>query len=289
MLLPHIQNVAALGLCDAAGHVRADRVMSLLASGVDPNARFDDLPSPFSGVAGDWASAEKSTHPPATYDDDTVLPALCRASEGVRLEHRPAQLKIMTALLQHGADPYMLFRQSIFVYRSTAIFPGHVGDPEWGKEEGELLRIRCCNMQLQENALLHERRRQREESGTQDNHNWDSESDNFYDLDYIPTVPRKFGVYSIIHSLLEDGHFVRPVLDFLVEKNNLDLERRDPQGRTLFLAACRNPLGLDASIDGTFRQLVYDGILVENCYPQPNSPWRRYEHPDTKPAPGRLF
>jgi hypothetical protein len=37
-----IRNLAALELCHATGQGWVTRVESLLASGVDPNARFDD-------------------------------------------------------------------------------------------------------------------------------------------------------------------------------------------------------------------------------------------------------
>lgn len=77
-MLSHIQNLAVLDLFDAASEADVDRVEALLESGVDPNAHFDDLPSPLFGVEDDWASAEKSTYPPVAYDDDTMLPALCR-------------------------------------------------------------------------------------------------------------------------------------------------------------------------------------------------------------------
>ena len=63
-MLLEVQDVAALDLCEATGEGRTDRVESLLAAGVHPNARFDNLKSVFSGVAKDWASEEKSARPP---------------------------------------------------------------------------------------------------------------------------------------------------------------------------------------------------------------------------------
>lgn len=104
----------------------------------------------------------------------------------------------------------------------------------------------------------------------------DYESDSDYDfaLCYKPQYPRRYGVSSVAHSLLEDGRFVRPILDLC---NSLDLERRDPQGRTMFLAACRSTLGLDASIDAIYKNLDMDPAthaLRENPYPHPDNPWR---------------
>lgn len=69
-----IVNVPALDLCEAAAEGSVDRVESLLALGVDPNARFDDLDSVLSGVAEDCTS--DSTQPPIFFPDHTEWPAL---------------------------------------------------------------------------------------------------------------------------------------------------------------------------------------------------------------------
>lgn len=94
-------------------------------------------------------------------------------------------------------------------------------------------------------------------------------------LEYEPKYPHTYGLRSVVHSMLEDGAFVKPILDFLGD--GLDLERQDPQGRTLFLSACRNPLGLDAAIDGVYHGLTRgrQGIYY-NPYPQPNNAWSKF-------------
>lgn len=291
----NIQNLAVLDLCDAAAEADVDRVETLLASGVDPNARFDDVPSPLFGVADDWASIEKSTHPPVPYDDDTVLPALRRAAHDLQSRDRSAVTRIMTALLQHGADPYALFRQSIHVYRIVPAFPGETKDPGADDEETDLLITRNCEDQIQQCDLKLERRRQLAQEAPAADEDEEYESDWEIDdvdvaLSWEPEFPRKFGAYSIIHSLLEDGMMVKPVLDFLGD--NLDVERRDPQGRTLFLAACRSKLGLDASIEGRYNGLKQHSRfgdlrgLRENPYPQPDNPWRQCEQGDTTTCTG---
>lgn len=43
-----------------------------------------------------------------------------------------------------------------------------------------------------------------------------------------------------MYALLEDGAFIQPILDCL--SHSLDVGRRDPQDRTLFLAANTDPL-----------------------------------------------
>ena len=59
-----------------------------------------------------------------------------------------------------------------------------------------------------------------------------------------------WGLRSLLHALLEDGARVDPILNR--SDSNLDIERCDPQGRTLFLSMCRNSIGADARIDAVF-------------------------------------
>lgn len=204
----------------------------------------------------------------------------------------------MTALLKHGADPYALFRQFIHIYRIVPAFPGEPKDPEADDEENDLLAMRNCEEQIQHCDLKLERRRRLAEETPAAEGDSDYSSDWEIDdidnaLNYKAEYPRKFGAYSIVHTLLEHGLMVKPVLDFLGD--NLDVERRDPQGRTLFLAACRSKLGLDASIEGRYDGLRqhsrFSGLrgLRENPYPQPDSPWKHYESGDTMTCTGRTL
>lgn len=96
--------------------------------------------------------------------------------------------------------------------------------------------------------------------------------DNFEEcIDYEARFPHNYGACSVMHSLLEDGAFIQPILKFL--GTSLDVERRDPQGRTLFLAACRSKLGLDGAVDGAF-VCLRQGQAMPNPYPQPRNPWQ---------------
>lgn len=65
-------------------------------------------------MAEDWASDEKSAQPPIFSPDHIERPALRRATEdtGVRYvdPEEPKTIRLLTALLQHDADPYALFR-----------------------------------------------------------------------------------------------------------------------------------------------------------------------------------
>lgn len=280
--MPQVDNITALELCDAATNGSVDRVESLLASGVDPNVGFDGLASTLSEVADDWASVEKSTCSPILFFDHTEAPALRRAAQdgnAKAVKNRGRAAQIMTILLQHGADPYAMFRQPIQIHQGQPLYPGDTEDKDFSDEETDLMMVTMNHTEVLRKALELEELRQQGISEPEYGDS-DYESDCEYDmaLAYQPQYPRKYGVCSTLHSLLELGKPVRPVLDFLGDK--LDLERRDPQGRTLFLAACRSPIGLDASIDGDFHALSQDSTyhgLRENPYPQPNNPWRQSE------------
>ncbi|EEP76426.1 predicted protein [Uncinocarpus reesii 1704] len=61
-----------------------------------------------------------------------------------------------------------------------------------------------------------------------------------------------YGICSVIHSIFENGGQVLPFFD---EEFNLDIERRDPQGRTVLHSVCRSILGADAILGDVYREL----------------------------------
>jgi ankyrin repeat protein len=75
------------------------------------------------------------------------------------------------------------------------------------------------------------------------------------------------GLRSVLNAILEDGGLIHPFL----ELPNLVLEYRDPQGRTLFLSACRSAIGADthtnSAIYGTFFNL-HESKFNRNPFPQ---------------------
>lgn len=163
-------------------------------------------------------------------------------------------------MLQHGADPYALFRQPIRIFQDEPVFPGQARDTEWDDEDADLRLARLTRTGIIEKALRleHQRRCRERATSTQEANDpfYDFEYDAEGSIDYQDRFPRRYGVCRIIHSLLEDGIFVKPVLDVL--GNKLDIERRDPRGHTLFLAACRSTLGLDATVSGIYTSLFRD-------------------------------
>ncbi|KAL4996289.1 ankyrin repeat-containing domain protein [Aspergillus recurvatus] len=258
-----IQNLAALDLCHATAEGWEDRVKSLLASGVDPNSRWDDwepAPAETDGV--------RASQPRFAFEA-TYMPALCRAAwENCDLAKT---MRLMTALLQHGADPYALFRQPIFNYKLLPVFPGDGGDPEYEADEHDLNGIKFALWDIIDQAL----RPEYERLGI-----WGERTGRFglpepYDhIDFEPRFPHEYGACSALHTLLEAGAFVEPILKYLGD--GLDVEQRDPQGRTLFLAACRSTLGLDGAVDGVFLSLTQARALP-NPYPQPGNPWQEFQ------------
>ena len=296
-MLLEVRDVAALELCEAVGGGDIGRVESLLATGVDPNARFDNLDSVFSGVAEAWASDGKSAKPPLFNDDQTEQPALRRATGesegGCSYLDKPKAAQIMSALLQHGADPYALYREPILQYRYLRLYPGQTRDEEVYDESTDLDQVGFARRGIIEKALRLELKRRHLEQGVYDP-NRDEFIRNFEDrlddlIEYLD-LSVNYGVRSVIHALLEGGMFVQPIFDFLGD--TLDVDRRDPQGRTLFLAACRSTVGPDAATSGVYGGLStidYDTGIHENPYPQPDNPWREFEAKNSKACTGPTF
>lgn len=273
-----IRDLPALDLCHATAEGWENRVESLLASGVDPNARFDDSAPVLFGLADDGAREIKATQPPQFCFEATEMPALRRAARdsGVDTSENCDLAKterLMTTLLKHGADPYALFRQPIFSFKLFPVFPGDTGDPEYDDDESDLDAVKFARRGIINKTLRLEYERRgllgkRQEPGSQ---GYGFDIDFEENIDYEPRFPHRYGACSVIHSLIEDGAFIQPILNFLGD--SLDVERRDPQGRTLFLAACRSMLGLDGAVDGVFLSLTQTWALP-NPYPQPRNPWQ---------------
>lgn len=285
-----IRDFAVLELCGAADWHDFKRVEDLLSSGVDPNARFDSLESVLFGVEEDWASGESGAPPPIFFNDESEQPPLYRAAAGCSPRDNSQITSFVKVLLQCGADPYALFRQRIILHHEGYIFPGGYLDDE--KESDEFLDL--CHGAFARRGIIDESRRvdmeraKLEHESNPEAHsiykynNFEEDIFQEYDnecwINHEDRLPHPYGVRSVIHSLLEGAKFVKPIFDFLGD--NLDVERRDPQGRTLFLAACLSELGLDGTVDGICTTSRVER-MAENPYPQPDNPWRPFERPFT--------
>ncbi|CAL5872092.1 uncharacterized protein PFLUO_LOCUS6349 [Penicillium psychrofluorescens] len=270
MLPPEVQNFAALDLWYAAFTGSVARVESLLAAGVDPNARFEDLPSRFSGVAEDWCSPEKNTHPPIFHLDlSQAPPLLCAAADvytrGARVKSRQTLTRMTTALLYRGADPYALFRQPIHTFQGRGLFPEEPGVEEFDFEQADFSMAEMFTTELIRKELeFNDLRQQGKRIPAMEDSDYGTDEEYETATEYTPPYPRNYGVRSVIHALFEEALLISPVLSFLGDRDALDIQRRDPESRTLFLAACRSPLGLDASIEATFRSLRADTAAFDS-------------------------
>lgn len=279
-----IKNLAALDLSNAISQGWVNRVESLLASGVDPNALFHGEEAALSALPDDAAPEENTTHPPQFYSEPTEWPALRQAVRdydgGPKEVCDLAKTKsLMTTLLKHGADPYGLFRLPIFHYQSVPLFPGDETHPDYVADE-DLHATTAARIGIFNKTLRREYERLGLLGAAQEADLWHSYYfDDTYDdcTFYEHRTPRKYGTCSVLHRLLEDGGFCLPIFEYLGD--NLDVERRDFQGRTLFLAACRSTIGLDAAVDGAYANILSSPGLP-NPYPQPDNPWQ-VEMPQT--------
>lgn len=137
-----IKNLAALDLSHATAEGWVNRVESLLAAGVDPNALYhgEDV---LAGPHDEDALNENATQLPHFYSEPTEMPALRRALRdyggNIREGRDLAKTAVlMTTLLKHNADPYALFRQPVFHYESIPVFPGDVKHPKYDDDESDL-------------------------------------------------------------------------------------------------------------------------------------------------------
>jgi ankyrin repeat protein len=78
-------------------------------------------------------------------------------------------------------------------------------------------------------------------------------------------ISSQFGLRSLLHAMLEDGAFIKPILEF----PGIDFENKDPQGRPLFLSMCRSALGADAAPDACMDDICRDLVRYSyNPYPE---------------------
>jgi ankyrin repeat protein len=70
-----------------------------------------------------------------------------------------------------------------------------------------------------------------------------------------------YGIRSLLHAMLEDSKFVEPILS--CDTLELDVETRDPQGRTLLHSACRSTMGADVLLNVT--EHVLQAPVDDSC------------------------
>jgi ankyrin repeat protein len=267
----------------------------LLAAGANPNWRCSHADESNSLCVDEtWASGKISTelefwpsrreYYPLFWAGIAPHPGGAEAANPWK-EHLSA---LQTILLKYGANPFARFRQPLAPQKYSG-FPGvdrysntdeeharvmfDLKDMPWMSQYS--LRYR---EQQGEIRPIYEERKEEEMERSKEFFDLklfnDSFADEFTTFDSSfpdpSTVFSHFGVRSVLHALLEDGGFVKPILE-----SGIDLEHRDPQGRTLFLSACRSILGADAAIDGKIDDIHWDtenGGFLFNPFPQTDLP-----------------
>ncbi|KAF5711551.1 hypothetical protein FMUND_8946 [Fusarium mundagurra] len=178
------------------------------------------------------------------YGEQFQPPLYCAANNvGIGPKSNEERAQMIVSLLRHGSDPYQEFPQALYCpdrsSKPRAPFPGE--DPP------------CTSypeFPIEANTLDWKREDQHPHFSDDE---WENEE----------TVPA-WGVRHIIHAIIEDGGFLKPFIDYPGFLESLDLEHRDPQGRTLLLSACRSAVGADVLAKTCFNEVHWK---VENASP----------------------
>ncbi|KAF4434715.1 hypothetical protein FACUT_7774 [Fusarium acutatum] len=211
-----------------------------LSSGVDPNVQPERAHELISAVNPDWYVQD----PPPQFErhGEQLQPPLYCAADMVNHdpEYMKEGLQMIHSLLRHGSDPYLEFPQALYhdddFHKPRAPFPGE-----------DRLRRSIPDAPVGADSP-------------------DSLSDEYYldeELGCDDEVPQ-WGVRHLIHAIIEDGGCLKPIIDYRGFLESLELEHRDPQGRTLLLSACRSAVGADVLAGTWFNEVHWK---VENVSP----------------------
>ena len=245
----------------------------LLAAGTDPNLRLDSADGNLSGVKEGWATGDPSTEREFLCSWREMYPLHWAGTGHVISQHREKQhlAELQKLLLAHGADPYALFRQPLRPRQPFFLFPGVVESKDPVEDELGYSAIDGFeSMEAEEHSKYNAYKINRDAAAIAEakerGDDYDDDDETAYRSEASMT-PEEYGARSLIHAMLEDGALVKPILDL----PDLDIERKDPQGRTLLLSACRSALGADAAIDGFMGETYWDvhtGTYFHNPFPQ---------------------
>ncbi|KAF5534442.1 ankyrin repeats (3 copies) domain-containing protein [Fusarium phyllophilum] len=253
----HQVNDLSLICSQPAGYESPDRLDQELSMGADPNNQPERAHELLSSIESLWDAQDP---PPQfeRYGEQFQPPLYCAANT---FSNRPVfkneRLQMIVSLLRHGSNPFLEFPQALRSSRhssgSRAPFPGE--DPP---------RTPLADYPLEVNSL--------ESLEEDDNPHF---SDDEWDKEEPSAV---WGARHLIHAIIEDGIWLKPLMDYPGFLESLDLEHRDPQGRTLLLSACRSAAGADVlagtslvDIDWT----VESGESGQKLYPS----WDRFLGP----------
>lgn len=239
-LITEGHSVTFNAVCAAIMQCSVEALELMLSTGIDPNAKPDSsnhqLDSSVTILPNEDLAPEFRDHRSdwnAVHTPDWYLLQYAAYTEGPSPEAKDSMSQMIALLLSHGADVFALFRQPLRSHLPS-YFPG---EPE---EQGQ----------------------------SESDQEWNCVDEEFGPRTYPPR-PRPYGLRSIIHAILEDGAYSQPIFQGGPNGRSLDLEHRDPYGRTLLLSSCRSALGADAMIDGVLEDTRWDptkGGMERNPY-----------------------
>lgn len=240
-----------------AGHDSPDRLDRELSMGADPSSQPEKARELLSTIEPGWDAQDP---PPQfeRYGEQFQPPLYCAANTfSSRSDYKGERLQMITSLLRHGCDLYQEFPQGIYIperyLKFKAPFPGE--DPP---------RTSYPDRPVEANSSDWEEKNGHPRFS-------DDECDN-------EEPAPAHGARHLIHAIIEDGIWFKPLMDYPRFLQSLDLEHRDPQGRTLLLSACRSAAGADilagtALVDVDWR--VENGEPGQKFYPD----WDRFLGP----------
>lgn len=212
--------------------------------GADPNSQPEKARELLSAIEPGW---DRQDPPPQfeQYGEQFQPPIYCAASH---LNNSPKgkseKAQMVFSLLRHGADLYQEFPQALYSpdrsSKPRAPFPGEdppcTSFPEFPTEA---------------NSLDWEEENQHPQFSDDE---WENEE----------RAPA-WGARHVIHAIIEDGGCLTPLIEYPGFLASLNLEHRDPQGRTLLLSACRSAAGADVRARTGFHEVHWN---VENISPE---------------------
>jgi ankyrin repeat protein len=233
---------------------RSKVVDLLLSAGVDPNRHFAKAEDVMPGGKHDWAEHDWLDRDPdrlCYFEDGGYFPLHLAAMTPFDEKSQEEAENMIRSLLRHGADPYAIFAEQLEEPGSSfsvqrPLFPGE----ETGPKQDPWIA-----------ADLWQRKRIERVLGED------------HEGMIPPILGLDFGLRSVINAILEDGFYFKPFLDSPGFMKDLQLEHRDPQGRTLFLSACRANRGADEHLSkGSYEDRFSNPDIYHDSGPCPVFP-----------------
>lgn len=235
-LIAAVRNPARLQqLLDTGTKISADALIAscyiasakslkvLLAAGADPNERLGPAKLNDEKVADGWSSKDVSVN--FGLNKRMWYPLHYAAmNHQYAIETKERRESVIGLLIDHGANLYATFVQPLW-HPKPFPCPG----------DGGLSRIDHLN------TTTHSYDDSNKHEGWDAKVAFDAESQKF------PTPEQGYGIRCVLHALVEDGAYVKTIISS--SSIQVDVEHRDPQGRTLIHSVCRNCVGADSVID----------------------------------------